>query len=101
MSLDESVTQWIDGLRQGSSRSAEQLWQRYFQKLVSLADRKLPVGVKRDFDEEDVALSAFDSLCRGVQLERFPRLDDRNNLWSLLVVITARKVMNRLRDATA
>ena len=100
MNVDESVTQWIDGLRAGSPRSAQQLWERYFQQLVQFAGRKLPVSVKRDFDEEDVALSAFDSLCRGVKIGRFPRVDDRNNLWSLLVVITARKAMHHLRDAT-
>jgi DNA-directed RNA polymerase specialized sigma24 family protein len=42
-------------------------------------------------DEEDVALSAFDSLCRGVEQGRFPQLHDRHNLWALLVLITARK----------
>jgi DNA-directed RNA polymerase specialized sigma24 family protein len=42
-------------------------------------------------DEEDVALSAFDSFCRGAERGRFPRLDDRGDLWQLLVVITVRK----------
>ena len=38
-----------------------------------------------------MALSAFDSFCRGAIGGRFPSLDDRNNLWRLLVTITARK----------
>jgi len=101
MGLDESVTIWIDGLRQGDQQSAQQLWERYYAQLVRLAGAKLPRGVRREFDEEDVALSAFHSLCAGVQEGRFPRLDDRDNLWSLLVVITARKAMRRLRSATA
>jgi DNA-directed RNA polymerase specialized sigma24 family protein len=101
MSVDESVTLWIKGLRQGSSRAAQELWERYFQRLVDLADRRLPRSIKRDFDEEDVALSAFHSLCAGVAKGRFPQLEDRHNLWSLLVVITARKAMHRIRDATA
>jgi DNA-directed RNA polymerase specialized sigma24 family protein len=42
-------------------------------------------------DEEDVALSAFDSFCRGAEKGRFPRLEDRDDLWQLLVMITARK----------
>ena len=101
MKIEESVTRWIDGLRQGSPNSAQLLWERYFQQLVRLASHKLPTGVKRGFDEEDVALSAFHSLCRGVQQGRFPQLEDRDNLWSLLVAITARKAMHQLRDATA
>ena len=46
--------------------------------------------MRRDFDEEDVALSVFQSLCDGVKSGKFSRLDDRVNLWALLVVITSR-----------
>lgn len=99
MNLDESVTLWIDGLRHGDQHSAQQLWERYFSQLVRMAGAKLPRSVRRDFDEEDVALSAFHSVCRGVQDGRFPQLEDRDNLWSLLVVITARKARRRLRSA--
>jgi DNA-directed RNA polymerase specialized sigma24 family protein len=45
-----------------------------------------------------VALSAFDSFCRGVEESRFPRLHDRTNLWPLLVTITARKAYQLIRD---
>ncbi len=41
-------------------------------------------------DEEDAALSAFDSFCRGAACGRFPQL---TGLWRLLVVITVRKVV--------
>jgi DNA-directed RNA polymerase specialized sigma24 family protein len=41
-----------------------------------------------------VALSAFDSFCRGAQAGRFPQLHDRNNLWPLLTIITARKALD-------
>jgi hypothetical protein len=51
-----------------------------------------PRGTPRRFaDEEDVALRAFDSFCRGVDLGRFPWLKDRDGLWALLVLITVRK----------
>ncbi len=100
MNLDDSVTLWIDGLRQGNEHSAQQLWERYFSQLVRMAGSKLPRSVRRDFDEEDVALSAFHSLCEGVRDGRFPRLEDRDNLWALMVVITARKAMRRIRSAS-
>jgi DNA-directed RNA polymerase specialized sigma24 family protein len=41
-----------------------------------------------------VALSAFDSFCRGAEQGRFPRLHDRSDLWQLLVVITDRKAID-------
>ncbi len=52
-------------------------------------------------DAEDAALGAFDSFCRGVKQGRFPRLDDRNDLWRILVVLTQRKVADQLRHEMA
>jgi DNA-directed RNA polymerase specialized sigma24 family protein len=66
-------------------------WNRYFERLVGLARSKLRGAPGRAADEEDVALSAFESFCRGAEQGRFPKLQDRDNLWGLLVVITQRK----------
>src|SRR5262249_36398416 len=49
---------------------------------------------RRAADEEDVALSALASFCRGAEQGRFPRLEDRDDLWALLVVIAARKAVD-------
>jgi DNA-directed RNA polymerase specialized sigma24 family protein len=89
-----SVTQWIDLLKAGDSAAAQKLWECYFERLVRLARRKLLGARRRVADEEDAALSAFDSFCRGARQGRFPQLRDRNNLWPLLVVITARKAID-------
>jgi DNA-directed RNA polymerase specialized sigma24 family protein len=45
-----------------------------------------------------VALCAFDSFCRHAERGHFPDLRDRDNLWRLLVVITARKTAHLRRD---
>src|SRR5436309_4156959 len=94
MSSAGSVTTWVGRLRAGDGAAAQRLWERYFRRLVGLARERLRGLRRRAADEEDVALSAFDSFCRGVGQGRFPRLDDRNNLWELLVVITARKAID-------
>jgi DNA-directed RNA polymerase specialized sigma24 family protein len=93
-----SVSLWIDQLQAGNTRAAEQLWERYFQRIVGLARTKLRGHVPRGGDEEDVALSALASFCQGVQEGRFPDLTDRDSLWRLLVVITARKAFRLIRD---
>lgn len=87
----DSVTHWIDQLQAGDPSAAEKLWDSYFRRLVALARARLQGVPRCAADEEDVALSAFDSFCRGAQRGRFPQLSDRNNLWRLLVVITSRK----------
>jgi hypothetical protein len=90
-----SVTVWIAALKAGDAWAAQQLWDSYFPKLVRLARRALLARPRAVADEEDVALGAFDSFCRGAVENRFPLLDDRDDLWQLLVVLTARKA-NRL-----
>jgi DNA-directed RNA polymerase specialized sigma24 family protein len=97
MSSPGSVTVWIAELKAGDSLAAQRLWEGYFRRLVGLARRKLLGRPRAAADEEDVALSAFDSFCRGVGDGRFPRLLDRDDLWQLLVLLTARKAYRLIR----
>lgn len=80
----------------GDEAAARKLWEAYFEQLVSLARRRLRGSARRVADEEDVALSALDSFCRCAREGKFPRLDDRNDLWKLLFTITERKLIRRL-----
>lgn len=91
-----SVTGWLEELKEGNEAAAQQLWNRYFAQLVSLARRRLQ-GMARESDEEDVALSALKSAMLGVQNNRFPDLRDRTELWPLLVTITGRKALNEVK----
>jgi RNA polymerase sigma factor (sigma-70 family) len=97
MASDGSVTIWFDPLQAGDPAAAQELWERYFRRLVGLARKKLRGSRRRVADEEDVALSVFASLCRGAKAGRFPQLLDRGSLWALLVVITLRKVAHLVR----
>lgn len=97
MQVDESVTHWLDQLRAGDRGAAQLLWERYFTQLVRLARQRLD-GIRRAAaDEEDVALSAFNSFCRAVEGGRFPQLLDRDGLWRLLVTLTERKAIDLVR----
>jgi DNA-directed RNA polymerase specialized sigma24 family protein len=100
MSSPGSVTVWIEHLRAGDAAAAEHLWEGYYRRLVGLARQKFLGRPRAAADEEDVALSAFHSFCRGVDQGRFPRLADRDDLWQLLVLLTARKAASLVRDET-
>jgi len=100
MPSEGSVTRWIDRLPRGDAAAVGQLWQRYFHRLVSLARKKLADAPRGMADEEDVALSAFDSFCRNAERGKHPDLEDRDGLWRLLVVVTARKAGHLRRDET-
>jgi DNA-directed RNA polymerase specialized sigma24 family protein len=97
MTSPGSITDWIVQLKSDQPAAAQPLWEGYFQKMVELARQKLQGLPRRAADEEDVALSAFNSFCRGVRGGRFPQLSDRNSLWPLLVAITAHKAVDLLR----
>jgi DNA-directed RNA polymerase specialized sigma24 family protein len=101
MNSPGSVTLWIQQLKAGDQAALHHLWEGYFPRLVAMARKKLGRSPRQAADEEDVALSAFDSFCRGVEQGRFPRLDDRDDLWHLLVALTLRKASNLARHAGA
>jgi RNA polymerase sigma factor (sigma-70 family) len=96
MSSEGSVTRWVTALKGGDLVAAQPLWERYHRQLVALARQKLRSARRREADEEDVVQNAFHSFFQGVAHGRFPQLDDRDNLWRLLVVITARKAVDQL-----
>lgn len=94
----DSVSTWLTQLKAGDHAAAQPLWERYFGRLVDLAHHKLRHSPRRFADEEDIALSAFASFCRGVGCGRFPQLNDHNDLWRVLVVITARKAVDLIES---
>lgn len=97
MNIQQTVTLWINQLRTGDEAAAQQLWARYFERMVRLAHQRLGEAKHGLADEEDVALSAFNSFCLGVKQGRFPQLMDRDGLWPLLVAITAHKSVDLIR----
>lgn len=97
MSDPGSITALIRQLQDGESVAASGLWERYYEKLIYLARQKLRSSPRRVADEEDIVVTAFEAFLRGVEAKRFPRLDDRSDLWHVLVMLTARKAANQLK----
>lgn len=91
-----SVTGWIKGVRQSDSLSEQKIWEHYYSRLVAYARKKLQSN-RRAADEEDVALSALNSFYGAAQANRFPKLDDRDDLWRILMSLTARKAIDANR----
>jgi DNA-directed RNA polymerase specialized sigma24 family protein len=96
MPTEGSVTHWIDAIKYGDAAASQKLWEAYFEKLVGLARTRLGNTPRRVSDEEDVALSAFKSFFEGVAKGRFPQLNDRTDLWRVLVRITACKAVDQI-----
>ena len=91
-----SVTSWLVALRDGESVAAELLWEFLKRRLLQFASGQIRVA-SPIYDEDDVALSAFNTLCDGVQKGRYSKVRNRDELWRLLAVIT----MNKARERAA
>jgi RNA polymerase sigma factor (sigma-70 family) len=100
MADSDSAMSWLEALKRGDPVAAQRLWERYFGQLAHWARNRLSRAVCCMADEEDVALSALNSFCRGLQAGRFPQLSDPHNLWSVLVMLTARKVARLVKHET-
>jgi RNA polymerase sigma factor (sigma-70 family) len=98
--VDDSVTEWITRIKGGGDGIAQKLWERYYDALVRLARAKLKRSRRVTDDEEDVALSAFDSFFTAAANGRYPRLNDRTDLWKILITITKGKVNDRIQKAS-
>ena len=70
----ESVSEWIAELKAGDRSRSQPIWERYVDKLVRRAKRKLGDAARGITDEQDVVQSAFDGFFRGVSEGRFSAL---------------------------
>lgn len=94
--VEGSVTRLIRELEHGSEEAAQRLWERYSCRLLELARRKLS-NATRIVDEEDVAITVFESICRAAIQGRFTNLQNRHELWWLLVAVTKQKAFDQMR----
>ena len=96
-----SVTHWIGQIKAkaGEEQALEKLRQRYWPYLVRLAHKKR-AGVRGGaVDDEDVAQEAFWGFYRSFQAGQLPLLENRQHLFALLTIITARKAATHIEHA--
>jgi DNA-directed RNA polymerase specialized sigma24 family protein len=94
---NETVSLWLDQLKQGNDQAVQELWERYQYRQIGLARKLLGDAPRGAADEEDVALSAFNSFCIRAVEGKFPVLEDRDDLWKILATITVRKASRLAR----
>jgi len=98
---NDSISEWLGRLKAGEVAVAQNLWNRYSEELLRVAKQRLGASPRGIGDEEDVALSVFGSIFRGVAEGRFENILNRDELWWLLLTITKRKSVDHIRRETA
>lgn len=96
-----SITRLINQLREGDSQAADEIWRKYFCRLIPVAKSKLRESRDKSIDEEDILISVFDRFFDAAKSERFAKLDDRDDLWTILLMLTERKVTDTYRRSSA
>jgi RNA polymerase sigma-70 factor (ECF subfamily) len=94
MSPHDSFDELMQRLRAGDQPAAAAVFQRFAQRLVALASRRLEEAARQKEDPEDVVQSVFRSFFTRQQQGQ---LDVANwdNLWAILTLMTIRKCANR------
>ena len=94
MESEQSITRMLTDLKTGDEAAAQEIWNRFFHRVCGLAKKKLADNRERLADHEDVALSAMNALCIGAREGRFRQLENRDDLWQILAMITVRRAAN-------
>src|SRR5260221_7651602 len=92
-----SVTEWIDELKNGGADASAKIWRRYVEQLVREADRRLKNMPRRSVEGDDIAQEAFAAFFRGVEMNHFSKLEDRQDLWQLLIMLADRRAKDHMR----
>jgi RNA polymerase sigma factor (sigma-70 family) len=94
----DAITLWIARLKANDPRAAAVLWEQSAARLLEVARGRLRGVPRRVADEEDVAVKAFTAFLRAVQQGRLPQLDNRDDLWAILLTIVRRQAANQVRE---
>ena len=96
-----SVSILISKVKEGDEESVRELWNRYSGALVRSAQSRMNKQVAAKVDSEDLAQSVFFAIYRGAVEDKFDQLNDRAGFWTLVLAITRRKAVDRIRKLTA
>jgi RNA polymerase sigma-70 factor (ECF subfamily) len=83
-------------LRAGDDDAATEVFYRFADRLVALAQRRLPGPIRRKVDPEDVLQSVFRSFFARQKAGAMADLENWDSLWAMLVVLTLRKCGRRI-----
>lgn len=94
---DQNTLYLIKGLKSGDEQAVHAIYERYVNRFHEIITRRLRGRVNRIADEEDVSNSVLNSFFMGVNENRFPSLNDSDDLWQILGMLTKQKIVKYLR----
>lgn len=96
-----SISAWLHLLKCGQTQAATLIWDRYYRKLVMVATRRLGDNPDRSVDGEDIVQSSFKNVFNAMLNGKYPGIDNREDLWGLLLSSTVNRVRQHYRELNA
>lgn len=91
---EQSDTELLNRLEDGCEDAATELYHRYADRLIRLADRKSSEKVLHRVGAEDIVQSVFRTFFRRAATGHY-RLPDGDELWKLFLVISLNKIRTK------
>jgi RNA polymerase sigma factor (sigma-70 family) len=99
---EKNSNQLLKNLTEGDDQAVAEIFEQSMARLQRMIAKRIPNDLRRHTDEEDVALSVMNSFFCGVrQGDRFQKLDDQNDLWQILGMLTKQKLAKHIRRQKA
>jgi RNA polymerase sigma factor (sigma-70 family) len=97
-----SVSQWIEGAKQGGGEDAERrLFERYWPQVLSVARRTLEGNRIRHLDEEDVAIVALRRVFERIEAGKCDQMLDRRDWWNYVKRATKNIALDAIKGHQA
>ena len=97
MSSQGSISIVLDQLRSDDVTAVDKIFYRFFDRLKSVARKRISVRDRKVVDDEDLALWAIYTFQRCIRDGLYPQVRDRNDVWKFLVSILERKSVDHIR----
>lgn len=95
MAAENVFDRLMDRLRRGDEEAAAAVFHRFARRLIALARSQLDSWIRTRVEPEDVIQSVFRSFFTRFASGQL-QIDDWDNLWTVLTLITVRKCVNRI-----
>lgn len=92
---------WVLHLKSGQADGLNELWKRFYDRLVLHSRGRVRNAGMNGIDEESVACSVFESIWRAASEGRLVDIQSCDELWWWLLSAAQRKVVDHTRRVTA
>jgi RNA polymerase sigma factor (sigma-70 family) len=98
---DLPITEYLKAFKAGDAARLNDILKAYWSQLVAHCEQRLSRKFKPQQEGQDFAIQAFHNLAEGVRRGRWPRLDNRNDLWQVLLQAANCRIKDFVRNQMA